>query len=774
MADSHDSGSTADFKAELTNALEAVLLNNADSSNNPNRLEDAIQKWLSIEPDAPLLYVLQDSSTADDISLNGLAPADLTRFCCLQSLESRCHFYVFISQVEKREIGTETDTTYRAFGENDESEDEGNSPDEDKDGSYIDIIEWAVQLSLDVDGSRRLPTLDIKPESILRDDVLSDCEPDEEDGLSSDYDEPAHPDQRGFCRRYRSLALLMVPQTRTTTYILNNFLQASDIESISYILESFSSRCNNLASDNMHFETLFNLCDCFFSRRKAKTNLWELPESTIAKILEVAVLFRDRDLFELTCSNINSHLSPYFFPWIAEKLQGSKFSFATLAPAFDRSVLGQQTLGDRYRYILHLNSTCEKTPKELRELVPGILDKIVELCYTSTLYEQDGETLVLIACTHRDYGWLLDKLCPLVSKRRDDIAFVLGFTWQLYASVSRGRLDMSDSFRFLKETLKALIARFDVTRLICEQGFQRWQLQRVPCRSHMLPSGNTALPPPPPPPVTSNTLLNLCRLLLDLGMEADLRELGTKLIEQSERIDLLEFFDLYVPFVGGFMDLLTSRSISILDPLFSALIRTVIQGFWTRYIVMEEPVPTQNERRQASNQRLVKSFWVKRLENARHLLATLDQRNLLLVLGRDYYNMTGNAPPYSENQQAEVIIIDPPRSVPMQSSTYNMPISQVAPPYSVPQHVFTSGTCHPQISSPATPLEAQQMLTQADRLPAAVHPQAPSSQAVLAAVSPNPNQVDYIQNEGPPLFATGLKRKQLEDGEFTNEQLAKK
>lgn len=77
--------------------------------------------------------------------------------------------------------------------------------------------------------------------------------------------------------------------------------------------------------------------------------------------------------------------------------------------SFDRSVLEQQTLGDQYRYILTLNTTYDKIPKELRELVLNMLDKMVQLCYNSTLYEQDGETLVLIACNHRDYDWLLNK-----------------------------------------------------------------------------------------------------------------------------------------------------------------------------------------------------------------------------------------------------------------------------------------------------------------------------------------------------------------------------
>ncbi|KAK6948311.1 hypothetical protein Daesc_010077 [Daldinia eschscholtzii] len=771
MEASDDGGTTAGFKVELTNALEAVPLNNTKSSNNPNHLEDAIRKWMSDEPDTPLLYVLQDSSNANDISINGLAPTDLTRFCCLQSLESRHHFYVFISQVEKREIGTETDI--------------GRSP-KDKDPN-VDIIEWAVQLALDAHGSRILPTLDIKPESILRRDILSDCEPDEEDGLPGDYDEPEHPDLRGFCRRYRSLALLMIPQVRMTTYVLGILLQSSDIVPIADLLESFSSRCSIPASDDMHFETLINLCEYFFSQRKTKMHFHALPESTVAKIIEVAVLFKDHPLFELVCNNIDVILPPYFFSQIAVKLHGSEFSLTTLGSAFDRSVLGQPTLGDR---------TSEETPKELREFVLRILDKMVELCYASPLYEQDGETLVLIACHHRDYGWLLDKLSPLVSERCDSIAFVVGFGWQLYASAFQGKLEVSDSFEFLKDTLKTLIARFDVTRLISEQGFQRWQQQRAPRGYRMPLNTDTAPPPPPPPPpVTSDTLLHMCRLLLDLGMGSDLCDLARKLIEQSERIDLLEFADLYIPFAGGFMDLLRSRSISITDPLFSALTRTIIQSFWTRYIVMGEPVPTLNERRQTYNQKLVKSSWVKRVEHARHQLAKLNQGNLLLVLGRDYYNVTGNVPPYSGHQEPDVIIIDPPSKAPTQSSTENTTTFQGAPSYIVsqplvadhfnqrenfqiyrsqePQLISTPGIYNPPISSSTTPLEAQCTPTQAGQLPAAVHPQDPSVRAALAIVSPNATRVDCDKREGQPSL-TGSKRKQLDGSEFADEHPSKK
>ncbi|KAI1642049.1 uncharacterized protein F4817DRAFT_353983 [Daldinia loculata] len=709
MATSHDDVRTAGFKVEILNAIEALPSNNGDSSDNPNELESAIRKWTSNRLTTPLFYVLQDSSSTD-ISINSLTPSDLTRFCCLQSLESQYHFHVFIAQIEKREIGTETDTMDCGLEESEEEALQNGA-------QAIEVIEWSVKLAFDVYGNRKPHSLDIKSDLILQGDVFIDCEPDEEGDLPKGYDEPVHPGLRGFCQYYRSLALLIVPQATMSTYILSNFLKAGDMNPVADLLEYFSSRCNVLASDGMYFETLADLCGYFFSQRKAKTYFkMELPEPTIAKVLQVALLFQDRSLFELVCNNIEVNLSPQFFSWIAVKLQGSGLSLTTLRPAFDRSVLEQQTLGDQYRHILTLNTTYDKTPKELRELVLNMLDKMVQLCYTSTLYEQDGETLVLIACNHRDYDWLLNKLGPLVSNRRDNIAFVLGFSWQLYASARQGRLEVSDSFGFLKDTIKSLIARLDVVRLISEQGFQRWQQQRASRRGdHTRPNRDTIAPPPPP--VTSDTLLNMCRLLFDLGMESDLRDLAMRLVEQSERIDLLELADLYVPFAGGFMDLLESRPISVEDPAFSTLIRTIIQSFWTRYIVMEEPIPTQVEQRQTSNQRLIKSSWAKRVENARRQLATLNQRSLLLVLGRDYYNITGNEPPYSEYPQPDLIMIEP---------------------YAVPQPYAADSSRQPrsyQIDHPA--------------------------------------RVDCSQTNGSLMFA-GLKRKQLGDDEFADERLAKR
>ncbi|KAI8958568.1 hypothetical protein F5Y11DRAFT_335775 [Daldinia sp. FL1419] len=134
-------------------------------------------------------------------------------------------------------------------------------------------------------------------------------------------------------------------------------------------------------------------------------------------------------------------------------------------------------------------------------------------------------------------------------------------------------------------------------------------------------------------------------------MESELRSLAKRLVEQTERINLLEFADLYIPFVGGFMDLLGRRSVSVEDPVFSGLVRTIIQSFWTRYIVMEQPISALDGEHQSSGQESARSGLAKRVEGIRSQLSAFNQGSLLLVLGRDHYDITGNELSCSEAGQ---------------------------------------------------------------------------------------------------------------------------
>ncbi|KAI1374041.1 hypothetical protein F4677DRAFT_461632 [Hypoxylon crocopeplum] len=620
------------FKVELLRFIEALPLKTRDSADKFQNLESEVQSWIGHIRSIPdqtghWLYLLQSSSKTD-LSINGLSPTDLARFRSLQALESYNHFNVFLAQVEKRAVGTRSDYNEYACEEVDESENEEDG-ELQNDVDSIDEIEWTVRVLFDANGGRNPHKLDLNPEAVLQGDVFQNCEPDEEGELPDGYDEHTQPGLYGFYQYYRSLAFLMVPQSTTVTYFSDVFLRNGNIDPVADMLEYFSSKCIESGGDEKSFEILTRLCEDFLPQQDTKVDSRiKFSERVIAKVLEAAIRFQSRGLFELACNNIEVKLSPQFFSWIASKLEGSNLSLTMLSPALEESALILNTLGDRYKYILSMNTTSDKSPKALRRLALGVLDKMVDFCYTSTLYEQDGEILVFIACDIQDHDWLFKRISPLVYDKREHIAFILGFSWQLYSSARHNKLPITDPFGFLRYTLKSLVARLDVAQLISEEGFQYWQQQRANLeRNH---NGQNEIKPPPPP-VTSRTLSNLCILLLDLGLEGDLRYLARMLTAQSQRIDLGELAYLFLPFVGNLMDIIEKRSISLGDPVFSALIRVIIKLFWYQWILCQLP-------RGYSNAMLNRH---PRVVSARSQLAAFDKRRLRIVLREDYYDIMG-------------------------------------------------------------------------------------------------------------------------------------
>ncbi|OTB07527.1 hypothetical protein M426DRAFT_239828 [Hypoxylon sp. CI-4A] len=203
MASARDDAQTASLKVDLLKAIDNYQLGREDLTNKSKDLETAIRKWVSSSEKTPRqtgygLYLLQNSSKTD-ISLSGLQSADLGRFRDLQVLESRCHFNVFIAQVEKREIASRNSYAH-AFEESEESEDEDNAS--TTTNSRTHEVEWSIQVLLN---SPKPHQLEIDPNSILQGDAFKDDEPDEIGGLPDGYDESVDPNTYWYCRYYRSL-----------------------------------------------------------------------------------------------------------------------------------------------------------------------------------------------------------------------------------------------------------------------------------------------------------------------------------------------------------------------------------------------------------------------------------------------------------------------------------------------------------------------------------------------------------------------------------------
>ncbi|KAI0890525.1 uncharacterized protein GGS22DRAFT_14696 [Annulohypoxylon maeteangense] len=389
-----------------------------------------------------------------------------------------------------------------------------------------------------------------------------------------------------FARYYKSSALLMVPQATTVTYFTQNS-KARDDYTAADLLEYFSSKCARSGGDDGFLNTLTSLCKLFFPPKGVKSNSrMDIPEPSIVKILDAAIICQSQYLFDLICNNNEANLSPKFFLWVLARLRGSSMlPFTTLISALDRSIFALKTLDEQYSFIMGLNDLSGRLPNELEAHVLGLFDKMVSLCYTSSLCEKDGQVLVWIAC-RRDYDWLLKTLGPLMYKNCENAAFTLGFCWEFYVKATRNELRVPDSFAWLKTIVKSLVVRLDVNHLVSVGGFRCWQQNQA---AHGGKDGNI-IPPPPPPPVTSQTLINLCILLLDLNMEEDLRDLARKLTNQSGRIVPFELLNLYIPFAGGLMDVLENRSVSPLDPVLSSLVRTIVVVFWNQYALPGQPI----------------------------------------------------------------------------------------------------------------------------------------------------------------------------------------
>ncbi|KAI1504420.1 hypothetical protein F5X99DRAFT_40188 [Biscogniauxia marginata] len=465
-----------ELKRELIEAIDSL---HEESTELQENLHNTIERWLSSATSRPtktswLAYHLEDSSDNKALSLDGLAPSDLLRYRCLERLGAQHKFNVFISEVQKRVVGNCCDLARHDMSERTESEDETDAEEqEDLVGTIYDSEStWSIQVRLDTSNGWKTPSLALKGQNFLQGDIFEDCEPDE-DGDPSD--QPEDPHLYTFVHYYRSLPLAIVPQSMTAFFLSNFPLKWSTVTESNDLITHFSTKCTTSDSDGYYLGILSELCLKLFPQQDTETEgIVKFPEETIAKVLEVATRARNLRLFEMICTNIKVDLSPQFFTWIAERMEGTGLPFKMLEPALNRTIFAAPSLGDRYRTIFSLNILSTKASPAFRELVLVILDKVVHSCYdTDRLYEQDGEALVLMASTYRDYDWLLKKVRLVVYQRRRDHAFLMGFNWQLYTNIRQNKLQIHDSIDYLKSSIRTLLQEFDVSLLLSVNEYVR-------------------------------------------------------------------------------------------------------------------------------------------------------------------------------------------------------------------------------------------------------------------------------------------------------------
>ncbi|KAH9909354.1 hypothetical protein F4778DRAFT_716429 [Xylariomycetidae sp. FL2044] len=530
----------------------------------------------------PLVYCLCGSSDNEILSSDALSPEDATRLRSLQGLGAEAKFDVFLAQLQKKMSGGCVDLRSDDCEEVAESEEESGAEHYGEIDTMVGTeTTRTIQILFDIERGKRTPSLQIELDDILQGDVFEGAEPDEEGPLDDALDEQQSPGFYGMSRSYRSLALIMIPSPSTASFLSSFTLDGESLDTAKATIEYFAYRHSHPGGDDVSLPITTRLCSAVLPRQSRSRGI-VFREEFIVRILEAAVQAQNRPLFEVITKNIKVELSPHFFSWAAQRMQHSNFPSSMLGMPFDEFIFSKKTLIDQYVTISSLGK-LDHLPPVLRELVLSALDKMVATCYDSTLYEQDGETLVLIACSYRNYDWVVKLLGPLIRKRCQDFALVMGFTWQLFSAARQNQLAVDDSFALLKSTLKSLVAAFDVARLVSVALFQHQQLRRERRKGNPVFTDGDEIPAPLPP-ITHETLTHLCEMLLDFGMEEEVEDLAVKLGEQSERIEPSENIDLHLPFFRNLIQASKDGSMPNAYPVFCRSLRLIILSTWERYV----------------------------------------------------------------------------------------------------------------------------------------------------------------------------------------------
>lgn len=131
----------------------------------------------------PLYYVLEHKYTEANISLKHLKTIDQARVQCLQMLCSELDFDLFLTTLEKKDIGTaEGGYGYDKYDDYYDEDDEEEDDDEDGHHDIEDIIdtEYTAKFIFDLAGNKIVSSVEFGEDDVIQEDAFGD-EPDKEE-----------------------------------------------------------------------------------------------------------------------------------------------------------------------------------------------------------------------------------------------------------------------------------------------------------------------------------------------------------------------------------------------------------------------------------------------------------------------------------------------------------------------------------------------------------------------------------------------------------------
>ncbi|KAH6660050.1 hypothetical protein BKA67DRAFT_38522 [Truncatella angustata] len=211
------------------------------------------------------------------------------------------------------------------------------------------------------------------------------------------------------------------------------------------------------------------------------------------------------------------------------------------------------------------------------------LDESVRRCELELLTQQDGERLVSIARNERDFDWLCKIAIPIVQKKQECAAFVLGFIWNLYTSALQEVFPKEAALVIVRSTAESVARSFRVSQLVSMAYWLHESRKRATLHSKTGQSIVQILPSLPAPAKIA-TLTNFLTVMVELGMENELMILSDSLITQRQLMPEQELFNLYIPVLRDlFLMLEKLPGTSFTEPKYQKLFVGLIGEYWEKH-----------------------------------------------------------------------------------------------------------------------------------------------------------------------------------------------
>ncbi|KAK3400751.1 hypothetical protein B0T20DRAFT_152426 [Sordaria brevicollis] len=616
-------------------------------------LRHTLRKWLR-EPvetrKSGLYYALDHEYTEASVRLNNLKTRDLAVGQVLSSLGKELGFEVFLTLLEKEEMGScEWDGYdpwdrrnrwgYRGggWGEDSEEEDDyGGGGGDDKSFHPLEDIcdtTYSVKTVRDLEGRKVVESLPLDADDMLQvsEDVFSAVEPKEEyEGYMGNSGPQA-------THWYRISAILLVPSDSISSFFNNN----NEKDTYSYSTTSKEASARSLIGyfaratlEYMHshkdratryFSAVVELCDRYWSPPPAaperpsytyrmysgETKPKLLDGKDLESAIQAAILLGNFEFLEKACSKHGGALPTTFSAWVKNWLKTS-----TSDSAFRDIRKGLTSAVEQYPYLPEqLQAVRDLTPSpeeegwsvELRSEISEWADDMLKSCLNTSLTadkeigSDDADTMIDMALMAPDPSrFLSTSVVPSLDPARQSIAFFISFLARLWGEGANGTIPYDNVKAIYITVAKKFIAGADLSKIKTETGMKIDHNKRRRL-SYYGSAANGPTADELRTAISLDDLLDFYSTLIRVSTKEDNEngdgDLATQLITSLNaavpRLPVDEMHDFWLPLLWSLIPLITANGIPYTTPLYQSLYRSIL----TRYInhfVGRQPVSSNS------------------------------------------------------------------------------------------------------------------------------------------------------------------------------------